>query len=41
VFDNRHLPPQEPAQKIFESAEDELLDEEEKSSGLLRRIFRR
>jgi protein-tyrosine phosphatase len=40
VFDNRHLPPQEPAQKIFESGEDELLNEE-KPRGLLRRIFRR
>lgn len=41
VFDNRHLPPQEPSQKIFESAEDELVEEAEKPRGLLRRIFRR
>ena len=42
VFDNRHLPPQEPAQKIFESADGELHDEDdEKPRGLLRRIFRR
>jgi len=40
VFDNRHLSPQEPPHKIFESAEDELLAEE-KPRGLLRRIFRR
>lgn len=41
VFDNQHLPPQEPSQKIFSSAENELLDEDEKPRGLLRRIFRR
>ena len=39
VFDNRQLPPQDPAQKIFESAEEELL--EVKPRGLLRKIFRR
>jgi protein-tyrosine phosphatase len=42
VFDNRQLGRQEPPQKIFSSAEDELLDqEEEKPRGLFRRIFRR
>ena len=42
VFDNRQLGRQEPPQKIFSSAEDELLDQaEEKPRGLFRRIFRR
>jgi protein-tyrosine phosphatase len=41
VFDNRYLPPQEHPHRIFESAEDELLDEHEKPKGLLKRIFRR
>ena len=40
VFDGRPLPPQDPPQRIFDSAEDELLGEEKKP-GLLRRIFRR
>jgi protein-tyrosine phosphatase len=40
VFDNRHLPPQEAPQKIFEEYEKELL-EDEKPRGLLGRIFRR
>lgn len=40
VFDNRHLPPQEPPQKIFEAQEEELLGDE-KPRGLLGRIFRR
>jgi len=40
VFDNRHLPPQEPPQKIFEAHEEEEL-EDEKPRGLWKRIFRR
>jgi protein-tyrosine phosphatase len=41
VFDNRPLPAQDAPQKIFESAEGGLLDDEEKPRGLLRRMFRR
>jgi protein-tyrosine phosphatase len=41
VFDNRHLPPQDPPQKIFGAHEDDELMEDEKPRGLLGRIFRR
>jgi len=41
VFDGLLLPRQDRPQKIFEPAEEELLDEDDKPRGLLRRIFRR
>jgi len=42
VFDNRPLPRQDVPQRVFETADDELLDHElDKPRGLLKRIFRR